>query len=663
MAREPTTDNDDVECRRELRLIVALSMRLPTRPTRDLARSQRADNPDGCNRHKATTRQHTTRQRQNVASMTSPTLRAYNKRDSIGTNDNRYAVLDPGATCDDTMGTASTDGWTVVTRGQKRNTSTQREIAATPRTRNARVVERQAGTVKVEARVDRPTRGDAEVEAHVDVPTCGDAHAKVEAHAGVSARGDAHPPPIPSPDPGVTPLTKRLDAQSDVLGVARVRSPRMQQLLRRIQEVTDAGTTPCTPSNPDAPPNGQQPRPWTAKVKVSADKPTGGDACPSSSVCNIGVAPLEDDKESDDERIPPLHHDGTIGERTRDHDKTSDHKGPNEHTTELQARSSRILEMHRRVRAVTSTTTETLQVEEVRPSASTTTATTTADLTLIRADHDLDRKLVKSDQTTARRAGGRNHPRCTTGPVRRAEHYCQTLEPLTNEEKHDAISRYLMEGRWIDEEEEEDVPVEPAHKTQRVTRVNVVNCEQAEVSWYAKWTITYGDDLVKEEPSTSEPRTPAPSETSGNDSEETSNRGDESEIKEVIQTAESLRLNEPETIHIHAPAEMATATVTQEELATEEVRRITEEAEAYLRPINPATGHRMTIHHRELANLSHQEDPEADSAKDHQTHQEGEDLRILAEEEATPLEEDHHPRQEDRHRPDSLQAHLTEQRD
>ncbi|KAH9030849.1 hypothetical protein EDB83DRAFT_2525871 [Lactarius deliciosus] len=99
------------------------------------------------------------------------------------------------------------------------------------------------------------------------------------------------------------------------------------------------------------------------------------------------------------------------------------------------------------------------------------------------------------------------------------------------------------------------------------------------------------DGQPEEEPSTSEPRTPAPSETSG---DETSNNEDEPEIEEVIQTAESLHLNEPETIHVHAPAEMATATTTHEELATEEARRITEEAEAYLRPINPTTGHRMT---------------------------------------------------------------------
>ncbi|KAH9026938.1 hypothetical protein EDB83DRAFT_2319711 [Lactarius deliciosus] len=65
-------------------------------------------------------------------------------------------------------------------------------------------------------------------------------------------------------------------------------------------------------------------------------------------------------------------------------------------------------------------------------------------------------------------------------PVHAAVHYCKTLGPLMDEEKHDAISRYLMEGRWTDEEEEEDIPVEPAHKTRRVTEVNIANCKQME---------------------------------------------------------------------------------------------------------------------------------------------------------------------------------------
>ncbi|KAH8991292.1 hypothetical protein EDB92DRAFT_1995091 [Lactarius akahatsu] len=100
------------------------------------------------------------------------------------------------------------------------------------------------------------------------------------------------------------------------------------------------------------------------------------------------------------------------------------------------------------------------------------------------------------------------------------------------------------------------------------------------------------DGQPEEEPSTSEPRTPTPSETSGDDEE--TNDDEESEVGEIIQTAESLRINEPESIEVRPPADMATATITQEDLALEEARRITEEAESYLRPINPTTGHRMT---------------------------------------------------------------------
>ncbi|KAH8989498.1 hypothetical protein EDB92DRAFT_1947464 [Lactarius akahatsu] len=100
------------------------------------------------------------------------------------------------------------------------------------------------------------------------------------------------------------------------------------------------------------------------------------------------------------------------------------------------------------------------------------------------------------------------------------------------------------------------------------------------------------DGQPEEEPSTSKPRTPAPSETSQDD-EETDN-DNESEVGDIIQTAESLRINEPENIEVHPPAEMATTTITQEDIAIEEARRVTKEAKAYLRPINPTTGHCMT---------------------------------------------------------------------
>ncbi|KAH9051664.1 hypothetical protein EDB87DRAFT_1735101 [Lactarius vividus] len=66
----------------------------------------------------------------------------------------------------------------------------------------------------------------------------------------------------------------------------------------------------------------------------------------------------------------------------------------------------------------------------------------------------------------------------------------------------------------------------------------------------------------------------------------------------LVQQAESLRIQEPETTNVLSPAtNMATATYTTEQLAQmaqEEARRIREEVEAILLPINPHTGHRMT---------------------------------------------------------------------
>ncbi|KAH8981478.1 hypothetical protein EDB92DRAFT_1953103 [Lactarius akahatsu] len=171
------------------------------------------------------------------------------------------------------------------------------------------------------------------------------------------------------------------------------------------------------------------------------------------------------------------------------------------------------------------------------------------------------------------------------------------------------------------------------------------------------------DGQPEEEPSTSEPRTPAPSETSGDDDEETND--DESEVDNIVQTAESLRLNEPENIEIHPPEGMATVTIVQEDLATEEARRITEEAEAYLRPINPTTGHRMTADDAAIfraADQRHQEDQEEASVKDRQEaedHHTGEGNPNSEEEvEGIPSEEDHHRRrhqQQDQH-----QEHHTE---
>ncbi|KAH9170635.1 hypothetical protein EDB89DRAFT_2230519 [Lactarius sanguifluus] len=97
----------------------------------------------------------------------------------------------------------------------------------------------------------------------------------------------------------------------------------------------------------------------------------------------------------------------------------------------------------------------------------------------------------------------------------------------------------------------------------------------------------------------SEPRTPAPSETSGEDESRSEEEADETGA--VIQQAESLHITEPEEIHILSPAAAAMATATEtitEQLRhtaiDDEIRRIAEEAEAYLRPIDPSTSHRMT---------------------------------------------------------------------
>ncbi|KAH9030777.1 hypothetical protein EDB85DRAFT_2146507 [Lactarius pseudohatsudake] len=101
------------------------------------------------------------------------------------------------------------------------------------------------------------------------------------------------------------------------------------------------------------------------------------------------------------------------------------------------------------------------------------------------------------------------------------------------------------------------------------------------------------DGRPEEEPSTSEPRTPAPSKTSRED-DQTEADDEESEVAAVTQTAELLHITEPEVIHIRSPVAAAMATITQEEtLINEEVRRIREEANAVLLPIHPSTGHRM----------------------------------------------------------------------
>jgi len=120
------------------------------------------------------------------------------------------------------------------------------------------------------------------------------------------------------------------------------------------------------------------------------------------------------------------------------------------------------------------------------------------------------------------------------------------------------------------------------------------------------------DGQEDEEPSTSEPRTPAPSETSQEGDQSESE--DESEVAEIAQAAESLHIAEPETIHIRSPeVEMATATITHtEEMIAEEVRRIAEEAEAHLRPIDKAgheSGSLTGTHELTRGNTHHEPDP------------------------------------------------------
>ncbi|KAH9161950.1 hypothetical protein EDB89DRAFT_2154697 [Lactarius sanguifluus] len=260
MAREPTTDDDDddVARRRELRLIVALLTRHATRLAHDQVSPRRADTPDKHDRRETTTRQHATRQRQDT---TRTDNRDYQRSTAQSTTrpanagQNRYAALDAEATCDDVHVTRTDDTWTIVTRKRKRtqgkNTmptpSRPDPPMSNPQSQpSAAKVEAHAGTTargdarQVEAHAEVPARGDAhvEVEAHAGITARGDAYAEVEAHAEVPACGDAHPFPISSPDHGVTPLAECLDAQSDVLGVAHIRSPRMAEMLRRIREVT-----------------------------------------------------------------------------------------------------------------------------------------------------------------------------------------------------------------------------------------------------------------------------------------------------------------------------------------------------------------------------------------------------------------------------------------
>ncbi|KAH9023591.1 hypothetical protein EDB83DRAFT_2527323 [Lactarius deliciosus] len=202
------------------------------------------------------------------------TPRANSAQVNANPSKNRYALLDPDVMgmCNEMPETTTTHGWTVMTHKRKPTT--------TSRMRNAGV-EKQRAVAN-------------EVEAHVDESTQGDAHIQIEARTDDPARGDAHPSHVPSPDPGVTPLTRRLDAQSDDLGTARVRSSRMLQLRRRVREALNVELTSYGPS-----------------------------------ACDTDKAPRGDNEESDDKA------------------NTVDRNGLDKHTPGLQGRSSRILEMRR----------------------------------------------------------------------------------------------------------------------------------------------------------------------------------------------------------------------------------------------------------------------------------------------------------------------------
>ncbi|KAH9008501.1 hypothetical protein EDB83DRAFT_2531789 [Lactarius deliciosus] len=453
-AREPITDNDnDALAKRlvreyttkgesmtrtdELRLIVTLMQQKATRLTWEHARARANTSLRQGNGQRGAT--------------TPPTPRANSTPVNANPSQNRYTLLDPDVTgtCNEMPETATTHGWTVVTHKRKPTT--------TSRMRNAGV-EKQRVVAN-------------EVEAHVNESTCGDVQAQVEAHAGVPACGDAHPPLIPSPDPGVTPLTRRLDAQSDDLGTARVRSSRMLQL----REATNVELTSYGLSARDT------------------DK-----------------APRGDNEESDDKA------------------NTVDRNGLDKHTPGLQGRSSRILEMRRRVHEATLTIAEILQAEETRPPVfppvgpdydsaedddddhgkgvrrrlgtgmlsdidhnpnpredSTCTGTMVPSETLIGAKEldvngdspNPERNSVAQLATATHKK--RDQTRSTIDPVCRAEHYCETLGSLTDEEKHDAISRCLMEGRWTGDDKE-DVPVEPTSRTLTVAGTGAVYSGQTE---------------------------------------------------------------------------------------------------------------------------------------------------------------------------------------
>ncbi|KAH9180803.1 hypothetical protein EDB89DRAFT_1900588 [Lactarius sanguifluus] len=278
MAREPTTDDDDADLERDLQIITALLQRRWQLQTRHHETNLRPDTTRADNGgYQSSTSQLTTK--------------------STNAGRNRYAALNSEATCDDVLGFTATNDWTTVTRKRKRNADPRRQRGNKDVTT---ISQRPETTAPTDISKDRKRLVNARPD--LSITERQSSTVEVEAHIDQSTRGDAHPFPIPSPNPGVTPLTRRLDAQSDVSGVACTRSPRMVQLLRWIREATDVGITPHTPLDPNAPSNKQQAQPETAETESG---PTKEDACLSTPTRNTEGAPHEDDEGEDEEMNPP----------------------------------------------------------------------------------------------------------------------------------------------------------------------------------------------------------------------------------------------------------------------------------------------------------------------------------------------------------------------
>ncbi|KAH9008758.1 hypothetical protein EDB85DRAFT_1903851 [Lactarius pseudohatsudake] len=105
------------------------------------------------------------------------------------------------------------------------------------------------------------------------------------------------------------------------------------------------------------------------------------------------------------------------------------------------------------------------------------------------------------------------------------------------------------------------------------------------------------DGQPEEEPSTSEPRTPAPSETSGDDNEDSESDQEEPETNEIAQTAESLHITEPERPYLE-PSDRTNPTHPQEQ----------EEEYPHDDQVNGSRGTSEEDPHKE----DHQEDHEED---------------------------------------------------